>query len=313
MSGRGSASAGERPDGPECDAGVMALTDAAPTSLPRTLARWVLGATLVGAGASHLTFARDDFRARSRPGSPSTTTLSCWSLVSLRLAWELRFWPGGVAASSWDSWSRPSSSQSSPGTSRSTSRATTRSASTRTRGGSCGSSSSRCWLPGRCGPRRPGGTARAVGDRAGQGRRGCGLRDQRQIRTPTAARGFPIQRPFGFMRESRRDDKRHCRRPVVRLPGRPRAAVLVGAYRPTQPQGPRVADRRSIAPHIAANRPHRSRPRSSGVSGCRATIQFGSEEAPGLAVPPEAGHLDHGASQDRACTTCGKSGCSCDF
>ncbi|HSE10974.1 MAG TPA: hypothetical protein VLB29_20090 [Nocardioidaceae bacterium] len=42
----------------------MALTDAAPTSLPRTLARWVLGATLVGAGASHLTFARDDFRAQ---------------------------------------------------------------------------------------------------------------------------------------------------------------------------------------------------------------------------------------------------------
>jgi uncharacterized membrane protein len=64
MSGRGSASGGERPDGPECDAGVMALTDAAPTSLPRTLARWVLGATLVVAGASHLTFARDDFRAQ---------------------------------------------------------------------------------------------------------------------------------------------------------------------------------------------------------------------------------------------------------
>ena len=42
----------------------MALTDAAPTSLPRTLARWVLGAALVGAGASHLTFARDDFRAQ---------------------------------------------------------------------------------------------------------------------------------------------------------------------------------------------------------------------------------------------------------
>lgn len=42
----------------------MALTDAATTSLPRTLARWLLGAVLVGAGVSHLTFAREDFRAQ---------------------------------------------------------------------------------------------------------------------------------------------------------------------------------------------------------------------------------------------------------
>ena len=58
----------------------------------------------------------------------------------------------------------------------------------KTRSGSCGSSSSRCWSPGRCGPRRPGETARAVGDRAGEGRRGCGLRDQRQMREASRLR-----------------------------------------------------------------------------------------------------------------------------
>jgi uncharacterized membrane protein len=42
----------------------MSLTDAPATSLPRTLARWLLGAVLVGAGASHLTFAREEFRAQ---------------------------------------------------------------------------------------------------------------------------------------------------------------------------------------------------------------------------------------------------------
>lgn len=39
-------------------------TDAPPTSLARTLARWLLGAALVGAGVSHLTFAREDFGAQ---------------------------------------------------------------------------------------------------------------------------------------------------------------------------------------------------------------------------------------------------------
>lgn len=42
----------------------MSLTDAPPTSLPRTLARWLLGATLIAAGVSHLTFAREDFQAQ---------------------------------------------------------------------------------------------------------------------------------------------------------------------------------------------------------------------------------------------------------
>ncbi len=42
----------------------MTLTDARATSLPRTLARWLLGVLLAGAGISHLTFARDEFRAQ---------------------------------------------------------------------------------------------------------------------------------------------------------------------------------------------------------------------------------------------------------
>ena len=42
----------------------MSLTDAAPTSLPRTIARWLLGAALIGAGVGHLTFAREDFHAQ---------------------------------------------------------------------------------------------------------------------------------------------------------------------------------------------------------------------------------------------------------
>ncbi|MBF4578034.1 MauE/DoxX family redox-associated membrane protein [Frigoribacterium sp. VKM Ac-2530] len=39
-------------------------TTARPTSVPRTVARLLLGAVLVFAGASHLSFARDDFQAQ---------------------------------------------------------------------------------------------------------------------------------------------------------------------------------------------------------------------------------------------------------
>jgi uncharacterized membrane protein len=42
----------------------MSLLDAAPTSRPRSLARILLGGILVVAGVSHLTFARDEFRAQ---------------------------------------------------------------------------------------------------------------------------------------------------------------------------------------------------------------------------------------------------------
>ena len=43
----------------------MALpTDSPPTSLPRTVARWLLGGALLFAGVSHLTFAREEFAAQ---------------------------------------------------------------------------------------------------------------------------------------------------------------------------------------------------------------------------------------------------------
>lgn len=42
----------------------MSLLDAPPTSAPRTVARVALGAILVFAGVSHLTFARDEFAAQ---------------------------------------------------------------------------------------------------------------------------------------------------------------------------------------------------------------------------------------------------------
>ena len=40
------------------------LTRPAPTSTPRTLARIALGAALAGAGITHLTVAREEFRAQ---------------------------------------------------------------------------------------------------------------------------------------------------------------------------------------------------------------------------------------------------------
>ena len=42
----------------------MSLLDAPPTSRPRSLARVLLGAILVFAGVSHLTFARQEFEAQ---------------------------------------------------------------------------------------------------------------------------------------------------------------------------------------------------------------------------------------------------------
>lgn len=44
--------------------------DGAPTSTPRTCARWLLGAFLVFAGVAHLTFARSTFYAQVPPWLP---------------------------------------------------------------------------------------------------------------------------------------------------------------------------------------------------------------------------------------------------
>lgn len=46
---------------------------AAPTSLPRTLARLLLGAFLAFAGVGHLTFLREEFRAQVPPWFPADT------------------------------------------------------------------------------------------------------------------------------------------------------------------------------------------------------------------------------------------------
>jgi uncharacterized membrane protein len=43
---------------------MASLTDAPPTSRPRTLARRLLGAILLFAGVSHLSFAREEFSAQ---------------------------------------------------------------------------------------------------------------------------------------------------------------------------------------------------------------------------------------------------------
>lgn len=78
----------------------MPLTDAAPTSLPRTLARWVLGALLVGAGISHLTFAREDFRAQVPSWFPvdEDPVVVISGLVELSLGAALLAWRRGRVA-----------------------------------------------------------------------------------------------------------------------------------------------------------------------------------------------------------------------
>ncbi len=78
----------------------MALTDAPPTSLPRTLARWLLGAALVGAGVSHLTFAREDFRAQVPSWFPiaDDPVVLVSGLVEIGLGAALLAWARGRVA-----------------------------------------------------------------------------------------------------------------------------------------------------------------------------------------------------------------------
>lgn len=75
----------------------MALTDAPPTSLPRKLARWTLGAILVGAGVSHLTFARDEFRAQVPGWFPvdDDPVVLASGLVEISLGAALLTWARG--------------------------------------------------------------------------------------------------------------------------------------------------------------------------------------------------------------------------
>ncbi|MCE9533460.1 MAG: DoxX family membrane protein [Planctomycetes bacterium] len=49
---------------------MVSTSDPASSSLPRTIARWLLGAVLVFAGVSHLTFGRQDFYAQVPPWLP---------------------------------------------------------------------------------------------------------------------------------------------------------------------------------------------------------------------------------------------------
>ncbi len=75
----------------------MALTDAPPTSLPRTLARWVLGTLLAGAGISHLTFARAEFRAQVPSWFPvdEDPVVLASGLVEISLGAALVAWARG--------------------------------------------------------------------------------------------------------------------------------------------------------------------------------------------------------------------------
>ena len=78
----------------------MTLKDAPPTSLPRTVARWALGAVLVAAGVSHLTFAREDFRAQVPSWFPfdEDPVVVVSGLVELGLGAALLAWGRGRVA-----------------------------------------------------------------------------------------------------------------------------------------------------------------------------------------------------------------------
>lgn len=75
----------------------MNLTDAPPTDRPRTLARWLLGAILVGAGVSHLTFAREDFQAQVPSWFPldDDPVVLLSGLVEISLGAALLAWARG--------------------------------------------------------------------------------------------------------------------------------------------------------------------------------------------------------------------------
>ena len=75
----------------------MVPADAPATSAPRTLARWLLGALLAGAGISHLTFAREEFRAQVPSWFPvgEDPVVLASGLVEISLGAALVAWARG--------------------------------------------------------------------------------------------------------------------------------------------------------------------------------------------------------------------------
>lgn len=73
------------------------LTDAAPTSLPRTLGRWALGAFLAGAGVGHLTVLREEFQAQVPSWFPLDTdaVVLASGAVEITLGSALLLWARG--------------------------------------------------------------------------------------------------------------------------------------------------------------------------------------------------------------------------
>ena len=81
----------------------MSLLDAPPTSRQRSLARILLGGVLVFAGASHLTFARDEFQAQVPDWFPveDDPVVVVSGLVEITLGAALIGWARGRVPVGW--------------------------------------------------------------------------------------------------------------------------------------------------------------------------------------------------------------------
>lgn len=75
----------------------MSLVNAAPTSAPRTWARRLLGALLVGAGIGHMTVLREEFRAQVPSWFPVDTdqVVLASGVVEISLGSALLLWARG--------------------------------------------------------------------------------------------------------------------------------------------------------------------------------------------------------------------------
>jgi uncharacterized membrane protein len=81
----------------------MSLTNAAPTSRPRTLARWTLGSFLAFAGIGHLTFLRREFRAQVPDWFPvdEDVVVLASGAVEITLGTALLAWTRGRVTTGW--------------------------------------------------------------------------------------------------------------------------------------------------------------------------------------------------------------------